>query len=356
MYFAILDNVDEIENRGDIRKCLSRFEEIVKIGISDDIGIEYFENLNEHIKDLTNREERIPFNWTEWDRYTYGGIPKNEPCLFMLMAQPGLGKSMFMMNIGYQYLLQNLNVLMVSLEMSEQMYARRMSALFSDINVNELKDHTEVLKKRVSTTKLSIPSARLYIKQYSPNEFNSIKLKSLLHKLQETKKFVPDLIIVDYLNIMSTNGPSYHMKSYERVGAISKELRSVSIETKLPILSATQSNRSGAGGYAGEDISMNNTSDSASINMDADALFALYQLEGERELGRVNVKILKNRLGGYVDTIFPMTVNYDTLKISDWGSETDDELDTEIFNNSNQQVKQKTTDSSEIDTLFENLG
>ena len=113
---------------------------------------------------------------------------------------------------------------------------------------------------------------------------------------------------------------------------------------------------SGSGGYAGEDISMNNTSDSASINMDADALFALYQLEGERELGRVNVKILKNRLGGYVDTIFPMTVNYDTLKISDWGSESDDELDNEIFNNSNQQVKQKTTDSSEIDTLFENLG
>lgn len=101
---------------------------------------------------------------------------------------------------------------------------------------------------------------------------------------------------------------------------------------------------------------MNNTSDSASINMDADALFALYQLEGERELGRVNVKILKNRLGGYVDTIFPMTVNYDTLKISDWGGESDDELDNEIFNNSNQEVKQKTTDSSEIDTLFENLG
>jgi replicative DNA helicase len=147
------------------------------------------------------------------------------------------------MNIGYQYLLQNKNVLMVSLEMSEQMYSRRMSALFSDINVNQLKDHTEILKKRVTTTKLNIPSARLYIKQYSPNEFNSIKLKSLLHKLKESKNFIPDLIIVDYLNIMSTNGPSYGMKSYERVGTISKELRSVSIETKIKILSATQANR-----------------------------------------------------------------------------------------------------------------
>ena len=172
---------------------------------------------------------------------------------------------------------------MISLEMSEQMYSRRMSALFSDINVNQLKEHTEILKKRVSTTKLNIPSARLYIKQYSPNEFNSIKLKNYLHKLKETKQFVPDLIIVDYLNIMTTNGSAAGMKSYERVGAISKELRSVSIETKLPILSATQSNR-GNSGYAGEDISMNNTSDSSAINMDADAIFALYQLEGEREI------------------------------------------------------------------------
>lgn len=243
MYHAILDNIDDIESKGDIGKCLSRFEDIVKIGISDDVGIEYFENLNNHIADLTSKEERVPFNWKDWDKYTYGGIPNNEACLFIIMAQPGLGKSQAMMNIGYQYLLQNKNVLMVSLEMSEQMYSRRMSALFSDINVNQLKDHTEILKKRVTTTKLNIPSARLYIKQYSPNEFNSIKLKSLLHKLKESKNFIPDLIIVDYLNIMSTNGPSYGMKSYERVGTISKELRSVSIETKIKILSATQANR-----------------------------------------------------------------------------------------------------------------
>lgn len=148
------------------------------------------------------------------------------------------------MNIAYQWILQNKNVLMISLEMSEKMYSRRISALFSDLNVNTLKDHIELLKKRVVTQKLSCPSAKLYIKQYSPNEFNSLKLKYILKKLKETKNFIPDLIVVDYLNIMATNGPSYHMKSYERVGMISKELRSVSIETHIPILSATQSNRS----------------------------------------------------------------------------------------------------------------
>jgi hypothetical protein len=101
---------------------------------------------------------------------------------------------------------------------------------------------------------------------------------------------------------------------------------------------------------------MNNTSDSASINMDADAIFALYQLEGERELGRINVKILKNRLGGYVDTVFPMMVNYDTLKISDWDNSSDDntyiENSTEINNN----AKTNTTESSEINDIFNQLG
>jgi replicative DNA helicase len=99
MYYAILDNITDIEDKSDIRNCLHRFEEIVKIGISDDLGVEYFENLNNHIKDLTNKEERIPFGWNSWDKFTYGGIPVGEACLFIIMAQPGLGKSQAMMNV-----------------------------------------------------------------------------------------------------------------------------------------------------------------------------------------------------------------------------------------------------------------
>ena len=96
---------------------------------------------------------------------------------------------------------------------------------------------------------------------------------------------------------------------------------------------------------------MSNTSDSAGINMDADALFALYQVEGERELGRVNVKILKNRLGGYVDTIFPMLVDYDTLKISDWsGDEEETELENKVFTD-----KDSDSDDAAINNVFQNL-
>ena len=102
---------------------------------------------------------------------------------------------------------------------------------------------------------------------------------------------------------------------------------------------------------------MNNTSDSSGINMDADAIFALYQLEGERELGRINIKILKNRLGGYVDTIFPMSVNYETLKITDWDNSSDDSTTyLEENSNINNNAKTNTTESSEINDIFNQLG
>ena len=103
---------------------------------------------------------------------------------------------------------------------------------------------------------------------------------------------------------------------------------------------------------------MNNTSDSSGINMDADVIFALYQLEGEREIGRINIKILKNRLGGYVDRIFPMLVNYDTLKISDWNcNDQDSELDDQVFEEIPAENKSETNKSTDpaINKLFDDL-
>lgn len=243
-YYALLDSVEDIENRQDIYNCFKRVEDCTKIMMdTGQLGIEYFSNIDNHIKDLLNKEQRIPFKYKLWDYYTYGGIPANDTCLFIIMAQPGLGKSQCMMNIGANWIYQNKNVLMITLEMSEKMYSQRMDAIFSEINVNELKDNTQSLKKQVDLVHLNNPHAHLQIKQYSPNEFNSNKLKVLLQKLYETKNFKPDLIIVDYLNLMSTNVPAARMNTYERVGTVSKQLRSVSIQTKIPILSATQANR-----------------------------------------------------------------------------------------------------------------
>jgi replicative DNA helicase len=201
-----------------------------------------------------------------------------------------------------------------------------MDGLFSDLNVNRLKENVGLLKSRVKGVKSNIPEGSLRIKEFPTGTFNSAMLKQFLKKLKATKNWEPNIIFVDYLNIMRPNGNNMNMGLYEKCARISEELRAISCMLKVPIVSAVQANRSHSGsGYAGADIDMSNVSESSGITATADALMALFQLEGERDLGRINLKILKNRLGGYLDKIIPFKVNYETLKMEDWVNEDEDE-------------------------------
>ena len=140
IYFTMLDQFDDIEQKGEIGDCLARFEKIVQLDMISDLGTEYFSNLENHCNDLISIDAREPFGFRELDKLTYGGLPtKNEACMVVIMAQPGLGKSQFMMNIAYNWSMKGKNVLVISLEMSEAMYSRRFDGLFADLNVNRLK-------------------------------------------------------------------------------------------------------------------------------------------------------------------------------------------------------------------------
>lgn len=243
VYFTILEQIDEIEQTGEIGDCLSRFEKIVQIDLSDDLGIEYFDNLENHCNELISVDDRTPFGYEELDKYTYGGLPSHDACLFIIMAQPGLGKSQLMMNIAYNWVMNNKKVLMISLEMSEDMYSRRMDGLFSDLNVNRLKENVGLLKSRVKGVKSNIPEGSLRIKEFPTGTFNSAMLKQFLKKLKATKNWEPDIIFVDYLNIMRPNGNNMNMGLYEKCARISEELRAISCILKVPIVSAVQANR-----------------------------------------------------------------------------------------------------------------
>lgn len=234
------------------------------------------------------------------------------------------------MNIARNWVMNNKKVLMVSLEMSEDMYSRRMDGLFANLNVNKLKENVGVLKSRIKGIKANIPDGLLRIKEFPTGQCSPALLKQFLKKLKSTHNFEPDLICVDYLNIMRPNGNNSNISLYEKCARISEELRAISCELKIPIISAVQANRSASsGGYAGANIDMSNVSESSGITATADALMALYQLEGEREIGRINLKILKNRLGGFVDRTIPFNVDYETLKMSDMieNSDSADEKD-----------------------------
>lgn len=243
IYFAMLDQFDDIEQKGDIGDCLARFEKIVQLDMISDLGTEYFSNLENHCNDLIAIDAREAFGFKELDKLTYGGLPtKNEACMVVIMAQPGLGKSQFMMNIAYNWTMKGKNVLVISLEMSEAMYSRRFDGLFADLNVNRLKENVGLLRLKVSQIKNNLTNTQLRIKEFPTGTCSASMIKQFLKKLKRSG-FIPDLICVDYLNIMRPNSSNSSMGLYEKCARISEELRAISCELKLPIITAVQSNR-----------------------------------------------------------------------------------------------------------------
>lgn len=317
IYFAIMDNIETLNNEGEVGNLLSKFEKIVQLDLSDDLGIEYFENFDNHCNDLTKKNDKTPFGFKWLDEQTYGGLPSHDTCLFVIMAKPGFGKSQFMMNIAANWIANNKKVLMISLEMSETMYSRRMDGLFSNLNINRLRDNIDELKSRVKGFKANIPDALLRIKEFPTGTLTPAMLKQYLKKLKQTKDFVPDIIFVDYLNIMKPNGNNAGTLSlYEKAGRIAEELRAISSEMKIPIVTATQQNR-GANGYAGEEIGMDSVSESSCISATADAMVAIWGNDGDREAGIKKLKILKNRLGKGVDKSCRLHENQESLRMTD---------------------------------------
>lgn len=326
IYFTVLDNIETIEKHGDLGSCFQKFEEIAKYDLNSDLGIEYFENINKHIDKLSQPDMKLSTGIKGLDKVLYGGLPVDDTCLFLFMAQPGLGKSMFMANIAANWILMNKKVLIITLEMSEHMYSMRMDSIFSDININKLKDAPENLLKRIKALKLGVPSAQLQIKEFPTGTCSAMMIKQYMKKLKEVRGFEPDLIVVDYLNIMKSNGGNSSSGLYEKGKSIAEELRALSGEKHKTVLSAIQSNR-GTAGFANKEIDIDNSAESAGIPATADAMIGVFQLEGEREAGKINLKVLKNRLGGFIGNIIPLEVNYETLKISDWEDITDEITD-----------------------------
>ncbi len=358
IYFAILDNISAIEEDGDISGCLHQFESIVRMELSNDIGVNYFNQLEQHIEKLVEPTSKIPTGFKDLDKVFYGGLPKDDICLFVPMAQPGLGKSQFIGNIAYYSLLNNKKVLIVSLEMSEQMYSMRISALMSGTNINQLKDSVDKLRRSVQGIKQLHPNADLYIKEYPTGTCTAASLKQLIRKLKETKNFDPDIIIVDYLGIMRPNGNPSGLSLYEKGCRCAEELRALSCELKRPIIAPIQVGRRN-GGYAKEDIDIDSASESSAIIATADVIIALFQTPEERLENKINLKILKNRLGGYIGAIIPIKVNYETLRMSDWNDDLDkspEQIKKEEIREQNlEKLNKNVSDSDESTQKLDNI-
>lgn len=316
LWCSIMDNVDDIEKNSDevIEKCLSRFDKVSKIALnSKDIGMDYFseEGMKLHWEYISNPEAKISTGWSSFDYYTHGGFLKGGRSLYLIMAQAGLGKSLFLSNLAVNFLKQGKKVVVISLEMSQDVYAQRFDAHISGGDINALKDHAKTVQERIKLFYEEHPDASLFIKEYPPRSIRVSDIEIYLENLK-ARDIKPDVIIVDYLNLILPQHSSDNM--YQGALEVSEKLRALSYKYECPVVSAVQSNTQGMNT---ENIGMENISESRGIAHTADFIVAAYQMPDDRENGIINVRILKNRLGGQVGKLCSFKMDDKSLVLSD---------------------------------------
>ena len=285
----IADGQDEKRDKGAIPQILS---DALGVSFDQNVGHDYLQNYEERFDFYHKKEEKIPFDLEFFNRITKGGLPNKT--LNIALAGTGVGKSLFMCHVASSVLLQGKNVLYITLEMAEEKIAERIDANLLNVNIQDITD----LPKPMFETKVNNLSKKtqgsLIIKEYPTASAHSGHFKSLLNELALKKSFKPDIIFIDYLNICasSRHKANASVNSYSYIKAIAEELRGLAVEANLPIISATQTTRSG---FASSDVDLTDTSESFGLPATADLMFALISTEELEGLGEIMVKQLKNR-------------------------------------------------------------
>ena len=285
----IADGEDEKKNRDAIPSILSN---ALAVSFDNHIGHDYLQDYEERYESYHRKENRIPFDIEYFNKITKGGLPNKT--LNIALAGTGVGKSLFMCHMASACVLNGRNVLYITMEMAEEKIAERIDANLLNVPIQQLVD----LPRQTFETKVTNISKKtqgtLIIKEYPTASAHSGHFKALLNELSLKKSFRPDIIFIDYLNICASSRykSNLSVNSYSYIKAIAEELRGLAVEFNVPIVSATQTTRSG---YGNSDVELTDTSESFGLPATADLMFALISTEELEGLGQIMVKQLKNR-------------------------------------------------------------
>lgn len=294
IYLALMESI-QIADGGDSKRnrdaIPSILQEALSVSFDTHIGHDYIEDVDERYEFYHKKDIKIPFDIDYLNRITDGGVsPKT---LNLVVAAPGVGKSLFLCHFASSILFQGKNVLYFTLEMAEERIAERIDSNLLDVSVQDLSklSKDQFLSKTYQLSKKT--QGKLIIKEYPPGAANANHFKALLKELELKKNFIPDVIIVDYLNLCSSSRlKTSNANSYSYVKSIAEELRAIGVESNIPIFSATQFNRSGS---TTSEAEMTDTSDSFGIAFTVDLMLALISTEELEQMNQILIKQLKNR-------------------------------------------------------------
>jgi len=311
LHLAVLQSIEIIngtEKQFTKDALPSILQDALAISFDTNVGHDYFENAEQRFEYYNEREERIPFDLDCFNQITKGGLVRKS--LNVALAGTGVGKSMFMCHCSASALAQGYDVLYITLEMAEEEIAKRIDANLMNISTDDI----ERLSLKMFTDRVAKVQAKttgkLIIKEYPTASAHSGHFRALLNELKLKKKFSPQLIFLDYLNICASSRIKAEGGSYAFVKAIAEEVRGLAQEFSVPIFSATQVTRSG---FSSSDPGLEDTSESFGLPATADLMFALVSNEELEGAGRIAVKQLKNRYNS-VDHLRRFTVGIDRSK------------------------------------------
>jgi len=285
----IMDNQKEQQSRGTIPKLLS---DALAVSFDQHIGHDFLEDSVVRFENYHKKEKRIPFDIEFLNKITKGGLPRKT--LNIILAGTGVGKSLAMCHMAAHNLSSGQNVLYITMEMAEEKIAERIDANLLDVTLDELALLTkDAYQKKIDRFR-SKTTGKLIIKEYPTASAGSANFRHLINELRLKRNFKPDIIYIDYLNICSSSRlkAGANVNSYTYVKAIAEELRGLGVEFDVPIVSATQTNRTG---YTNTDVGLEDTSESFGLPATADIMFALIATEELDKLNQIMVKQLKNR-------------------------------------------------------------
>jgi hypothetical protein len=337
----IMNGKDKNMSKGAIPSILS---DALAVSFDPNIGHDYFENSDKRYEFYHRIEERVPFDLEFFNKITKGGLPKKT--LNIALAGTGVGKSLFMCHCAAANISAGQNVLYITMEMAEEKIAERIDANLLNVELVDLEKLSKDMYDKKINQLRNKAQGKLIIKEYPTASASAQHFRNLLNELRLKKNFVPDIIYVDYLNICSSSRvkAGSNVNSYTLIKSIAEELRGLAVEFNVPLVSATQTTRSG---YSNSDVELTDTSESFGLPATADFMFALITNETLEQLNQIQVKQLKNRYNDPTSNKrFMVGVDRAKMKLYDVENSaqmdiTDSGQDTPVFEKSSFNAKDK---------------
>lgn len=309
---SIMDGEDKNHSTGAIPQLL---QDALSVGFDHAIGHDYLASAEARYEFYHRDEERIPFKLKLLNQVTKGGVPNKS--LNIILAGTGVGKTLFMCDWAAYLISIGINVLYITMEMSEERISERIDGNLMDATLDDIGNMSKDMYLNRFQKVKERAKGNLMVKEYPTSTASSAHFRALINELRIKKGFVPQIVFIDYINICSSVRfkPGAEVNSYRYVKAIAEELRGLGVEFDIPIVSATQTTRSG---FTNTDIELDETSESWGLPQTADFFIALISSEELITMNQVMVKQLKNRYGNpNLHKRFTIGVNYDKMKFYD---------------------------------------